>query len=75
MALSAIAQTPPLPATDVTNAEIQAFINSLPKDAVSDKPIRIVDVGGYHVGVYGVAIPICNIHCKITSTNHGERRS
>ena len=51
------AQTPPLPATDVTNSDIQAFINALPKDAVSDKPIRIVDVGGYHVGVYGVLRP------------------
>lgn len=57
MALSTIAQTPPLPATHVTNADIQAFINRLPKDAVSDKPIRIVDVGGYHVGVYGVLRP------------------
>ena len=56
MALSAEAQTP-LPATDVTSADIQAFINALPKDAVSDKPIRIVDVGGYHVGVYGVLRP------------------
>lgn len=57
MALSTIAQTPPLPATYVTNGDIQAFINGLPKDAVSDKPIRIVDVGGYHVGVYGVLRP------------------
>ena len=57
MALSTIAQTPPLPATYVTNADIQAFINALPNDAVSDKPIRIVDVGGYHVGVYGVLRP------------------
>ena len=57
LALSTAAQTPSLPATDVTNADIQAFINALPKDAVSDKPIRIVDVGGYHVGVYGVLRP------------------
>jgi hypothetical protein len=57
VALSSVAQTPPLPATDVSNASIQAFINALPKDAVSDKPIRIVDVGGYHVGVYGVLRP------------------
>ena len=57
VALTAVAQTLPLPATDVTNADIQAFINALPKDAVSDKPIRIVDVGGYHVGVYGVLRP------------------
>ena len=57
LALSTVAQTPPLPATDVSNADIQTFINALPKGAVSDKPIRIVDVGGYHVGVYGVLRP------------------
>jgi mannose-6-phosphate isomerase-like protein (cupin superfamily) len=57
LAFSTLAQTPPLPATDVTNSDIQAFINALPRDVVSDKPIRIVDVGGYHVGVYGVFRP------------------
>ena len=57
LALSTAAQTPPLPATDVSSSDIQSFINALPKDAVSDKPIRIVDVGGYHVGVYGVLRP------------------
>lgn len=57
LALATLAQTPPLPATDVSNADIQNFIDALPRDAVSDKPIRIVDVGGYHVGVYGVFRP------------------
>ena len=57
VALSTAAQTPPLPATYVTNKDIQAFINALPKDAVSDKPIRVVDVGGYHVAVFGVLRP------------------
>jgi mannose-6-phosphate isomerase-like protein (cupin superfamily) len=57
LALSTLAQTPPLPATDVTHADIDAFINALPPNVVSDKPIRIVDVGGYHVGVYGVLRP------------------
>ena len=51
------AQTPSLPATDVTHSDIQAFIQALPRDAVSDRPIRVVDVGGYHVGVYGVLRP------------------
>ena len=41
----------------MTNADLQAFINSLPRDSVSDRPIRIVDVGGYHIGVYGVFRP------------------
>jgi len=57
LALATLAQTPPLPATDVTNSDIQAFINALPRDVVSDRPIRIVDVGGYHVGVFGVFRP------------------
>jgi len=57
LAFSTLAQTPPLPATDVSNSDIQAFINALPKDVVSDKAIRIVDVGGYHVGVFGVFRP------------------
>ena len=53
---SAVAQTPP-PAIDVTAADVQAFLKQLPRDAVNDKPIRIVDVGGYRVGVYGVLRP------------------
>jgi mannose-6-phosphate isomerase-like protein (cupin superfamily) len=46
-----------LPATDVTAKDIAAFIKALPKDAVSDRPIRVVNVGGYQVGVYGVFRP------------------
>ena len=39
-------------ATDVTSADIQKFINALPRDAVSDRPIRVVEVtGDYRVGV------------------------
>ena len=56
VALPAAAQLP-LPATDVTAADIQAFIKALPRDAVSDRPIRVVDVGGYKVGTYGVFRP------------------
>lgn len=47
----------PLPATDVKGTEIKAFIDKLPKNAISDLPIRTVDVGGYRVGVYGVFRP------------------
>lgn len=57
LAFSVVAQTPTLPATDVTNVEIQAFLKALPSNAVSDIPIRVVDVGGYHVAVYGVNRP------------------
>jgi mannose-6-phosphate isomerase-like protein (cupin superfamily) len=55
--LSTPAQTPPIPATFIANADIQSFIDALPRNAVSDKPIRSVDVGGYHVAVYGVFRP------------------
>ena len=41
----------------MTSAEITAFIDKLPKDAISDLPIKVVDVGGYRVGVYGVFRP------------------
>lgn len=57
VAFSATAQQPPLPATDVTSAQIDAFIDKLPNDAISDLPIRVVDVGDYRVGVYGVFRP------------------
>jgi mannose-6-phosphate isomerase-like protein (cupin superfamily) len=57
LALSSAAQTPVLPSTLVSSGDIQTFINALPRNAVSDNPIRIVDVGGYHVGVYGVFRP------------------
>lgn len=48
---------PPPPALDVTAADVKAFIDALPKDRVSDLPIRVSDVGGYKVGVYGVFRP------------------
>ncbi|MEX0618136.1 MAG: hypothetical protein WDZ76_09475 [Pseudohongiellaceae bacterium] len=58
----ALAQTsaPAIPpeATDVTAMNIREFIDALPRDAVSDRPIRVVDVtGDYRVGVYGVFRP------------------
>lgn len=49
--------TPPI-ATDVTAADIRTFLDALPRDAVSDLPIRVVDVtGDYRVGVFGVFRP------------------
>jgi hypothetical protein len=53
---SALAQEP-LPATDVTAAQMQAFLKALPRDTITDAPIRVVDVGGYRVGVFGVFRP------------------
>jgi len=56
------AQTPapamPPIATDITAEQIQEFIDNLPRDSVSDRPIRVVEVtGDYRVGVYGVFRP------------------
>jgi mannose-6-phosphate isomerase-like protein (cupin superfamily) len=56
IASAAHAQTPP-PAVDVTAADAKAFLDRLPKDRVSDLPIRVAEVGGYKVGVYGVLRP------------------
>jgi len=51
------AQAPAPPAVDVTGADVKAFIDKLPKDRISDSPIKVADVGGYKVGVYGVFRP------------------
>jgi mannose-6-phosphate isomerase-like protein (cupin superfamily) len=56
-AFAAAAEAPSLPATDISSGDIQAFLKALPRDKVSDLPIRTVDVGGYHVGVFGVLRP------------------
>ena len=47
----------PLPATDVTGAALSAFIDAMPKNAITDSAIRVADVGGYHVGIFGVFRP------------------
>ena len=44
-------------ATDVTAADIDAFIDALPDDRISDRAIRVVEVGDYNVGVFGVFRP------------------
>ena len=54
--VSACAQEFPS-ATDITAIDIDAFIDALPDDRISDRAIRVVDVGGYNVGVFGVFRP------------------
>jgi len=54
-------------ATDITAAQVRAFIAKAPRDRNSDLPIRVVDAGGYHVGVFGVfrpknTAPAANVH-------------
>jgi mannose-6-phosphate isomerase-like protein (cupin superfamily) len=45
------------PATDVTKAQMDAFLKALPRNEINDLPVRVVDVGGHRVGVYGVFRP------------------
>ena len=56
---------PPPPAVDVSAADIKAFLDMLPSDRVSDLPIRVADVGGYKVGVYGVFRPKASVQTAI----------
>jgi mannose-6-phosphate isomerase-like protein (cupin superfamily) len=56
------AQTPapavPPVATDVTSADIRAFLDALPRDVVSDRAMRVVEVtGDYRIGVFAVFRP------------------
>lgn len=44
-------------ATYLSSEDVQNFLKALPADAISDSPIRVVDVGGYRVGVFGVFRP------------------
>ena len=57
-----LAQTPPPHetqiATDITGIEIQAFIDGLPRDRVSDSAIRVVETtGDMRLGIFGVYRP------------------
>lgn len=56
VASSARAQAP-MVATDITAAQVQAFIKDAPHDRNSDRPMRVVDAGGYRVGIFGVFRP------------------
>ncbi len=57
----------PTAATDITAAQVQAFIKDAPHDRNSDRPIRVIDVGGYRVGIFGVFRPK---DAPVTATVH-----
>jgi len=57
----------PTAATDITASQVQAFIKDAPHDRNSDRPIRVIDVGGYRVGVFGVFRPK---DAPVTATVH-----
>lgn len=44
-------------ATDIPAIAIDEFIDALPRDRISDRAIRVIDVGGYHLGIFGVFRP------------------
>jgi len=55
LAFTTSAQAPqPKAATDITAAQLQTFLNGAPRVGNSDRPIRVIDSGGYHTGVFGV---------------------
>jgi mannose-6-phosphate isomerase-like protein (cupin superfamily) len=56
LAQAQVQRLPP-PALDLSASDIRTFIDALPKDRISDLPIRVTDVGGYKVGLYGVFRP------------------
>jgi mannose-6-phosphate isomerase-like protein (cupin superfamily) len=66
IAFTAKAQAP-MVATDITAAQVRAFIKDAPRNQNSDRPMRVVDAGGYRVGVFGVfrpqnTPPAANVH-------------
>jgi quercetin dioxygenase-like cupin family protein len=72
IASSAKAQTPTA-ATDITAAQVQAFIKGAPQDRNSDRAIRVIDVGGYRVGLFGVFRPkSAPISASVHQTNATE---
>jgi mannose-6-phosphate isomerase-like protein (cupin superfamily) len=50
-------EKPPLPALDVTGKELSSFIDKFPKDVITDRAIKVAEVGGYRVGIFGVFRP------------------
>jgi mannose-6-phosphate isomerase-like protein (cupin superfamily) len=62
----AAGQVPPA-ATDITAQEVRAFLKDAPTGESSDRPIRVIDAGGYRIGVYAAFRPknapiAANIH-------------
>jgi len=54
---SSLAAQTPLVATDISAADVQKFLKESPHDRNSDRPMRVVDAGGYRVGIFGVFRP------------------
>jgi mannose-6-phosphate isomerase-like protein (cupin superfamily) len=57
------------PATDVLASAIAATLKSAPATSVSDQAIRVVDMGGYNVGIYVVNRPKSTVQGAILHDN------
>lgn len=75
-ALSTMADRNPTSATYVAAADVQATLKKAPPTSVSDQPIRVVDAGGYNVGIAVVHRPKTSVqgspveHDKVTEIYH-----
>jgi len=75
-ALSMLGDANPTSATYVAAADIQATLKKAPPTLVSDQPIRMVDAGGYNVGIAVVHRPAASSlgspveHDKVTEIYH-----
>src|SRR6202451_2316009 len=73
VAFSAKAQAP-MAATDITTAQVQAFLKDAPRDRNTDRTIRVIDTGGSRICIFGVfrpkdAQPTVTIHqTNVTET-------
>lgn len=56
-ATTSVSAEAPLGATDITAEQVRQFFAQQPKNEGIDSPMRVVDVGGYRIGVYGVFRP------------------
>jgi mannose-6-phosphate isomerase-like protein (cupin superfamily) len=54
---SSVTAQAPMVATDITAAQIQAFLKDGPRDRNSDRPIRVIDTAGDRIGIFGVFRP------------------
>src|SRR3989304_9735206 len=57
------------PATDVLASAIAATLKTAPPTSVSDQAIRVVDMGGYNVGIYVVNRPQTTVQGAILHDN------
>ena len=71
----ALAQTP-VPGADVTADVIQAAVERMKAEGITDSPVRTIDAGGYNVGVAVIYRPAATdiaggvVHSEVTEVYH-----